>query len=102
MCLKQEWMHLLSVCLSVSLSLPFVSVRAVKCVSFLPCGLRVVSGSDDTSLRVWDMATESCLARLPGHEVCKQAHFACVCARISALLALLFSCMCTLWFVLRM
>ena len=43
--------------------------RAVKTVHFSPDGLRVLSGSDDTSVRNWDLATGACITTLRGHEV---------------------------------
>ena len=38
----------------------------VNCVVALPCG-RVVSGSDDRTLKVWDASTSECLWTLSGH-----------------------------------
>ena len=32
-----------------------------------PDGRRVVSGSDDKTLKVWDVATGECVATLQGH-----------------------------------
>ena len=32
-----------------------------------PDGRRVVSGSDDKTLKVWDVATGKCVATLEGH-----------------------------------
>ena len=32
-----------------------------------PDGRRVVSGSDDRTLKVWDVATGECVATLEGH-----------------------------------
>ena len=45
------------------------SPRAVKTVHFSLDGLRVVSGSDDTSVRNWDLATGACITTLRGHQV---------------------------------
>ena len=44
--------------------------RPVKAVRFSLDGLKLVSGSDDTALRYWDMSTETCLSIFKGHEVC--------------------------------
>ena len=38
----------------------------VNCVAALPDG-RVVSGSDDRTLKVWDVSSERCLHTLSGH-----------------------------------
>ena len=36
-------------------------------VAVFPDGLRVVSGSSDDTLKVWDVATGKCVATLEGH-----------------------------------
>ena len=36
-------------------------------VAISPDGRRVVSGSDDNTLKVWDVATGECVATLKGH-----------------------------------
>ena len=45
--------------------------RTQKChtvsLRYLPDGSRVVSGSDDKTLKVWDVATGKCVATLEGH-----------------------------------
>ena len=38
-------------------------------VNFTTDGLHVVSGSDDTVLRYWDVSTETSISELHGHEV---------------------------------
>ena len=43
--------------------------RAVKTVHFSLDGLGVLSGSDDTSVRNWDLATGTCVTTLRGHQV---------------------------------
>jgi WD40 repeat protein/tetratricopeptide (TPR) repeat protein len=42
--------------------------KGVTSVSATPDGRRAVSGSDDTTLRVWDLETGACLRILIGHE----------------------------------
>ena len=37
------------------------------CVAVFPDGLRLVSGSSDKTLKVWDVATGRCVATLKGH-----------------------------------
>ena len=39
----------------------------VFCVAVFPDGRRVVSGSGDKTLKVWDVATGKCVATLEGH-----------------------------------
>ena len=39
--------------------------RGPRCV--FPDGRRVVSGSPDNTLKVWDVATGECVATLEGH-----------------------------------
>ena len=39
----------------------------VNSVAIFPDGRRVVSGSDDKTAKVWDVATGECLATLAGH-----------------------------------
>ena len=39
----------------------------VNCVAVFPDGRRVVSGSGDKTLKVWDIATGECVATLEGH-----------------------------------
>jgi WD40 repeat protein len=39
----------------------------VRCVVALSDGRRVVSGSDDNTLRVWDVDTGECVRELKGH-----------------------------------
>jgi WD40 repeat protein len=41
--------------------------QAVNCVVTLPDGRRVLSGSSDSSLRVWDVDTGECVQELKGH-----------------------------------
>lgn len=43
--------------------------RAVKCVDFTSDGLKIVSGSDDTSTKLWDIATGESITELRGHTV---------------------------------
>lgn len=43
--------------------------RACKAVSFSTDGHKLFSGSDDTTVRCWDLATQECLLTLQGHEV---------------------------------
>ncbi len=43
--------------------------RPVKCLDFTSDGLGIVSGSDDTSARVWDLATGTSTEELRGHTV---------------------------------
>ena len=40
----------------------------IRCVTLTPDGRRVVAGSDDGLLRVWDLETGASLLSLPGHE----------------------------------
>ena len=42
---------------------------AVTCLDWDPAGLRLVSGSRDNSVIVWDVVAECGLARLAGHKV---------------------------------
>ena len=44
-------------------------IRSVRCVQFTKDGIHIVSGSDDTSIRYWDMATETSTTELREHEV---------------------------------
>ena len=44
-----------------------VSLSYVECVAVFPDGRRVVSGSNDRTLKVWDVATGKCVATLTGH-----------------------------------
>jgi WD40 repeat protein len=39
----------------------------VTCVVAMPDSRRVVSGSDDETLRVWDVDTGECVRELEGH-----------------------------------
>ena len=39
----------------------------VNSVAIFPDGRRVVSGSDDKTAKVWDVATGECVATLAGH-----------------------------------
>jgi WD40 repeat protein len=41
--------------------------QGVTCVVALPDGRRVISGSSDGSLRVWDVDTGECVQKLEGH-----------------------------------
>jgi WD40 repeat protein len=41
--------------------------QEVSCVVALSDGRRVVSGSDDETLRVWDVDTGECVRELKGH-----------------------------------
>lgn len=43
--------------------------RPSKSVCFSLDGLKVVSGSDDATVKVWDLSTEQALTTLRGHEV---------------------------------
>lgn len=43
--------------------------RPAKAVQFSLDGLKLVSGSDDTSVRHWDLSTGTCIQVLRGHEV---------------------------------
>lgn len=43
-------------------------VGAVACVAYSPDGLRIVSGSDDLTARVWDAQTVAELSILLGHK----------------------------------
>ena len=56
-----------------------VYFRPVKAVRFSLDGLKLVSGSDDTTVRYWDMSTETCISIFEGHEVCVCV---CVCTRL--------------------
>ena len=42
----------------------------MKTVNFCLDGLKILSGSEDTSIRHWDLATGSCITTLRGHKVC--------------------------------
>jgi WD40 repeat protein len=42
--------------------------KAVACLAFSPDGRRLVSGSDDKSIRVWDASKREQLICTPGHE----------------------------------
>ena len=44
-----------------------VSSSQVKCVAVFPDGRRVVSGSSDNTLKVWNIETGECVATLRGH-----------------------------------
>ncbi len=46
------------------------SSRPVRVTSFLPDNVKVLSCSNDTTSRVWDLATGDCLMNLEGHKVC--------------------------------
>ena len=46
----------------------FLPSRAAKAVCFLD-GYRLASGSDDTTLRCWELSTEACTGVLKEHEV---------------------------------
>lgn len=39
----------------------------IYCVKFSPDSSRIISGSEDKTLRVWDLKTKKCLAVLAGH-----------------------------------
>lgn len=43
--------------------------RPSKVVRFSSDGLKLFSGSDDTTVKCWDLATQDCLLTLRGHEV---------------------------------
>ena len=43
--------------------------RPSKAVCFSVDGLRVVSGSDDATVKLWDLSTEQPITTLRGHEV---------------------------------
>jgi WD40 repeat protein len=51
----------------VPLASLFIFHQRVSCVCALPDGHRVVSGSHDKTLRVWDVETGSCERVLEGH-----------------------------------
>lgn len=53
----------------LSLSHTRFFIRSVRCVQFTKDGIHIVSGSDDTSLRYWDIATETSTAELREHNV---------------------------------
>ena len=44
-----------------------MSSSQVNCVAVFPDGRRVVSGSYDNKLKVWDVATGKCVSTLQGH-----------------------------------
>ena len=44
-----------------------LSSSQVRGVAIFPDGRRVVSGSNDDTLKVWDVATGKCVATLEGH-----------------------------------
>ena len=50
-----------------------------------PDGRRVVSGSEDKTLKVWDVATGECVATLKGHSMavrcCVRCTFVMMCVR---------------------
>lgn len=43
--------------------------RPSKTVRFSSDGLKLFSGSDDTTVKYWDISTGTCIATLQGHEV---------------------------------
>ena len=43
--------------------------RPSKAVCFSVDGLRVVSGADDATVKLWDLSTEQPITTLRGHEV---------------------------------
>jgi len=47
-------------------TMPQGHTNSVRALAILPDG-RVVSGSDDNTLKLWDMVTKQCIATLPGH-----------------------------------
>src|SRR5262249_19158861 len=42
--------------------------RAVRCIAFSPDGTRLATGSADTSIRLWDLATGEATSVLRGHD----------------------------------
>ena len=48
--------------------------RPSKSVCFSLDGLHVVSGSDDATVKLWDLSTEQAITTLRGHEVEGQSY----------------------------
>ncbi|MDP6408175.1 MAG: serine/threonine-protein kinase [Planctomycetota bacterium] len=62
-----EWGHLDLAC-DQSLQTLEGHENVVRSVAWNPAGTRIVSGSRDNTLRIWDAATEEILQTLTGHE----------------------------------
>ena len=51
----------------------------VRCVQFSPKGDTIVSGSEDRTLKIWDVALGTCKATLEGHRyLCLFPPYSCV------------------------
>jgi WD40 repeat protein len=42
--------------------------ESINCIAITPNGQMLVSGSEDNTLKLWDLDTGECLATLEGHE----------------------------------
>ncbi len=56
-------------CVCVRVCVCVCVCRPVKTVKFSCDGKQVLSGSEDTCVKCWDLSTQSCLLTLRGHEV---------------------------------